>query len=105
MEGIKKDENKYDIGGINFFSDKKKAIEEMVRVAKPGTKIVIGDESERGAKFYEWTLPGFSRSFKDKRVPVTAPVGCVPAEMQDLQVLPAWRGWFYCLEFRKPGTH
>lgn len=94
----------FHVGGINFFSDKKKAIEEMVRVAKPGTKIVIVDENERGAKFYDWTLPGFSRSFKDKRPRITAPVDCVPAGMLDVQVLPAWRGWFYCLEFRKPGS-
>lgn len=31
-------------GGINFFSKKKKAIDEMVRVAKPGAKMVLGDE-------------------------------------------------------------
>ncbi len=31
-------------GAINFFSNKRKAISEMVRVAKPGAKIVIGDE-------------------------------------------------------------
>lgn len=33
------------VGGINFFSDKKRAIEEMIRVAKPGTKIMIADET------------------------------------------------------------
>lgn len=31
-------------GGINEFGDKKTSIEEMMRVAKPGAKIVIGDE-------------------------------------------------------------
>lgn len=31
-------------GGINEFSEKKQAIDEMVRVAKPGARIVIGDE-------------------------------------------------------------
>ena len=33
----------YHIGGINFFSDKAKAMQEMLRVAKPGTKILISD--------------------------------------------------------------
>ena len=32
------------IGGINFFTGKLKAVEEMIRVARPGTKIVIADE-------------------------------------------------------------
>ena len=31
----------YHIGGINFFNDKAKAMQEMLRVAKPGTKILI----------------------------------------------------------------
>ena len=35
----------YHIGGINFFSDKAKAMQEMLRVAKPGTKIMISDET------------------------------------------------------------
>lgn len=35
----------YHIGGINFFNDKAKAMQEMLRVAKPGTKILIADET------------------------------------------------------------
>ncbi len=89
-------------GGINFFSDKARAIAEMIRVARPGTKIVIGDETERGAKFYEKTLPGFKSSFKQGRTRVQAPVELVPPEMQDVRCEAIWGGWFYCLEFRKP---
>ena len=33
-------------GGINFFNDKAQALREMVRVAKPGTKFVMVDETE-----------------------------------------------------------
>jgi ubiquinone/menaquinone biosynthesis C-methylase UbiE len=40
-------------GGINFFNDKKKAVMEMFRVAKPGAKIVIGDETIPFVKTYE----------------------------------------------------
>src|SRR6202035_247553 len=36
----------FHVGGINFFSDPKRAIREMIWVAKPGTKIVISDETE-----------------------------------------------------------
>ena len=90
-------------GGINFFSEKRRAIEEMIRVARPGTKIVIGDETEKGAKFYEKTLPGFKSSFKEGRASVTAPVDLVPAGMLDVRCEAIWGGWFYCLEFRKPG--
>jgi ubiquinone/menaquinone biosynthesis C-methylase UbiE/uncharacterized protein YbaR (Trm112 family) len=93
----------FHIGGINFFNDKAKAIAEMIRVAKPGTRIVICDENERGARAYERTLPGFKRSFQGNRQAVTAPVDAVPPGMQEVRVFDVWKGWMYCLEFRKPG--
>ena len=94
----------FHIGGINFFNDKAKAIAEMIRVAKPGTRIVLCDENERGARAYERTLPGFKRSFRGGRQAVTAPVDAVPPGMQEVRVFDVWKGWMYCLEFRKPGV-
>jgi ubiquinone/menaquinone biosynthesis C-methylase UbiE len=35
----------FHFGGLNTFGDKKKALAEMVRVVKPGGKIVVGDEN------------------------------------------------------------
>ena len=90
------------MGGINFFNDKKKAIQEMIRVVRPGARILIGDENERGARGYEHTIPGFKQSFKGQRAAVTPPVDLVPPEMQEIRLFEAWKGWFYCLEFRKP---
>lgn len=92
------------VGGINFFNDRKKAIEEMIRVAKPGTRIVIVDEVERGAKVYEWTLPGFLRGFEGPRPEVVAPIDLVPPEMEEIRFDKAWKGWFYLIEFRKPAA-
>ena len=92
----------FHIGGINFFNDKKKAIEEMIRVAQHGAKIIIADEKERGARLYAATIPGFRRIFKGKRETVTAPLEFVPPEMTDVRLTDVWRGWGYCLEFRKP---
>src|ERR1019366_2973948 len=37
----------FHVGGINFFSDPARAIKEMIWVARPGTKIVIVDETEK----------------------------------------------------------
>lgn len=70
-------ESVFHIGEINFFNDKKKASKEMIRVAKPGTRVVIVDETERGARSYERTLPGFNRSFSGKREAISAPVDLV----------------------------
>jgi ubiquinone/menaquinone biosynthesis C-methylase UbiE len=92
----------FHIGGINFFNDKKKAIEEMIRVAKPGTRILIADETERGAQGYEKYLPGFKDSFGGQREAIQPPIDLVPDSMLERRVFDIWKGWFYCLEFRKP---
>jgi ubiquinone/menaquinone biosynthesis C-methylase UbiE len=92
----------FHIGGINFFSDKQKAIREMIRVARPGTKIVIADETEKGARWYE-RFPFFRLLFQERRETVTAPLDLVPHKMEDPRVDLVWRGMGYCLEFRKPG--
>jgi ubiquinone/menaquinone biosynthesis C-methylase UbiE/uncharacterized protein YbaR (Trm112 family) len=93
------------IGGINFFSEKKKAIDEMIRVARPGSKIVIADESERIAQFIA-RIPGFLRPHKGKKVDTSVPVHLVPDTMEGIRVDGIWKrhGQYhgYCLEFRKP---
>jgi uncharacterized protein len=106
-EALPFQENTFDtvfhVGGINFFNDKHKAITEMIRVAKPGAKIIICDETERGARGYEVTLPGFTQSFKEKRETVRPPVDLIPPEMEEIRLDErVWNGWFYCIEFRKP---
>jgi len=96
----------FHIGGINFFSEKKKAIDEMVRVARPGTKIVIADESEQVARTVARFLR-LSRSAQGIKIDTFVPVHLVPEAMKEVRVDGIWRmhGRYhgYCLEFRKPG--
>lgn len=92
----------FHIGGINFFTNQKKAIDEMIRVAKPGSKLIICDENESGAQWYEKFLPGFKAAFNGQRKEIIAPVDSVPASMLDLKLEDIWNGFMYCLEFRKP---
>lgn len=92
----------FHIGGINFFNDKQKAIHEMIRVAKPGTKMIICDENEIGAQWYEKYLPGFKSAFPGKREAIIAPIDLVPASMLEVKLGNIWNGFMYCLEFRKP---
>lgn len=92
----------FHIGGINFFNDQKKAIEEMIRVAKPGSRILICDEKEKGAQAYERFIPGFMKQIGKERDVVVAPLALVPAEMVGVGVFDVWGGWFYCIEFCKP---
>lgn len=95
----------FHIGGINFFSDKKKAIDEMIRVARPGSKIVICDESEKAARFLA-SLLRLSRFNQGRKVDTSVPVHLVPDTMQEIRTEGIWKrhGHYhgYILEFRKP---
>jgi ubiquinone/menaquinone biosynthesis C-methylase UbiE/uncharacterized protein YbaR (Trm112 family) len=92
----------FHVGGINFFNNKKAAIEEMARVARPGARILIADETEKGARGYEKFIPGFKKAFGGKRNPIEPPIDLVPAAMQEARLSDVWKGWLYCIEFRKP---
>jgi ubiquinone/menaquinone biosynthesis C-methylase UbiE/uncharacterized protein YbaR (Trm112 family) len=93
----------FHVGGINFFNDKGKAIAEMIRVAKPGSRILISDEKEKGAQAYERLIPGFTKNVGKEREVVVAPLALIPPEMENLRLFDVWGGWFYCIEFTKPG--
>ena len=98
-------DNVFHIGGINFFSEKKKAIDEMIRVARPGSKIVIADESKRVAQFIA-RLFRLSSSNQGRKVDTSVPVRLVPKTMEQIRVDGIWKrhGQYhgYCLEFRTP---
>ncbi len=74
----------------------------MIRVAKPGTKIVLVDETEKLAKaFYEKT-PFLKRFYKNRKEKILPPIDLVPREMLDIQLSYLWNGRLYCFSFRKP---
>lgn len=95
----------FHVGGINFFNDRKRAIEEMIRVAKPKTKIVIIDETEeRIAKQYRNT-PFIGKYFKEADIDkarTVAPFDLVPKTMNEISVKLLDKGKMYQLSFRTP---
>jgi ubiquinone/menaquinone biosynthesis C-methylase UbiE len=93
----------YHSGGINFFNDRAKAIREMIRVAKPGSCILIADETEKHVKDAYERFPVTGRFFKNRKEAVTVPVDLVPPEMEETHVEVLWGGRFYVITFRKPG--
>lgn len=84
----------FHLGAINLFSDKKKAIDEMIRVAKPGTSIVIADETEKAGRLFNILTGG-----NEKIIP---PVDLIPSQMQDISMDIIWRGYGYVIRFTKP---
>ncbi len=91
----------FHVGGINFFNDQEAAVQEMIRVAKPGSKILIVDETDEGIRQYE-KMPGFGLLVRSERQAAKAPVDLIPPEMMDIDVATVSKGAFYCLTFRKP---
>ena len=94
----------YTCGGFNFFSDRARAIREMIRVAKPGGHLMIEDETEEYVKSTYEKIPFTSSFYKDREAVVTVPVDLVPPEMQDIHVEMLKDGKFYAITFRKPAA-
>ena len=90
----------FHMGGINFFSDPGAALAEMVRVAKPGTRIVVVDETEELARKNEdrWLGGAF---FKNRPRKIAAPVALLPSGMREVEVREIWAGELWVLSFRK----
>jgi len=87
-------------GALNTFADKKRAIQEMHRVAKPGAKIVMCDEGLAPGKektwHGKWILKHDPALYSHK-----PPVDLVPKGVQDLKVYWVWQRTFWVIEFRK----
>lgn len=104
-EDLPFNDNEFDIvfhvGGINFFNDKALAIQEMIRVAKKDSKILIADEtadfiekqykkSNLSKKYFQ----GESFDFKDIET-------AIPSGVKDLKTELMWQNKFYCITFKK----
>ena len=95
----------FHVGGINFFNDRAAAIEEMIRVAKPGSLILIADETEEHVQSSFETAPLIGLFFKNRKEPVAPPVDLVPRAMQEVRLTTLnviGKNRFYVLTFRKP---
>ncbi len=91
----------YQMGGINFFSDQGRAIREMIRVARNGSKIVIMDETEKVARALE-RIPGISAWFRHQHRPIIPPTALVPSGMEQVEHCELYDGQAWYLSFRKP---
>lgn len=91
----------FHIGGINYFNDKQQAIHEMIRVAKPGTKLMIVDETEKCISEIYQKNP-FSKKYYQDTSEAMVPLELVPPTMEDIAVNIVNDGLFYCITFRKP---
>jgi len=88
----------YSFGGLGEFSDIKRSLAEMVRVCKPGARIVVGDES----------IPTWLRETEFAKILVTTnkqflaplPLAEMPVEARDVRLRWVIGGVFYLIDFR-----
>jgi len=104
-EDLPFEDNFFDVvfhcGGINFFNDKQKAISEMIRVAKPGTKLLIVDETDKLVKENYQKNPFIKNDYKNAGK-AKMPVDLIPKEMKDISADLICKGLMYKLTFMKP---
>ncbi|MDT8899746.1 class I SAM-dependent methyltransferase [Anaeroselena agilis] len=84
-------------GGIGVFAEQEKAIREMVRVVKPGGRIVFGDEGVGPwlkSSTYGKILIDNNRYYDDE-----APIRLLPVEARDVAVRWVLGGGFYLMDF------
>lgn len=89
------------VGGINAFNNPAKAIREMIRVARAGSRIVIVDETAKMLESFAW-MPSARKWLEEHRERFSAPIHLVPEGMKEVCARDFAKGNMYCLAFRKP---
>ena len=86
------------VGGINQFDDPAAAVREMLRVARPGARLFIADETKKMVKtFYQKWLP----DYRDMPTEFD-PRDWLPPGVQDAAYEEVARGRIYFLTFTAP---
>jgi ubiquinone/menaquinone biosynthesis C-methylase UbiE len=85
----------FSAGGFNFFNDPGKAVSEMLRIAKCGTKILITDETET------FRLKHTKNEFYNK-ITIKDPRSFLPASCKNVEYKEICNGDLYVLTFIKP---
>jgi len=84
----------FHLGAFNLFSNKIKAIEEMIRVAKAGANIVIADETEKAGRLFNL--------FTGAHEKIVPPIDMIPGNMLNKRLEIIWHGFGYLIKFTKP---
>lgn len=84
----------FSAGGFNFFNDPGKAVAEMLRIAKSGTKILITDETEKVRQKYR-------KNDFYKANEIKNPIDYLPDYCKDIEYKEICHRDLYVLTFRK----
>ncbi|GAB2800161.1 hypothetical protein GCM10027275_52730 [Rhabdobacter roseus] len=87
----------FHFGGINTFSERKKAFEELTRVVRPGGKVVVGDESVAPWMRQQPTYQTLLKANPLFRAEV--PLEDVPANVENFKLHWIFGNAFYAMEY------
>jgi ubiquinone/menaquinone biosynthesis C-methylase UbiE len=91
----------FHVGGINFFTDKQRAINEMIRVAKEDTKLLIADETNDFIE-KQYKKSSFTKKYySDKTFDLSEIEKLIPSSVKEMNTDLLWNRKFYCITFRK----
>ena len=91
----------FHVGGINFFSDKRRALAEMLRVAKPSTRLMIADETQDLIE-QQYQKSVFTRdAYQDRHFDLSEIENALPDGAIERQTHILWDGRFYAMTFGK----
>ncbi len=88
----------FHFGGLNLFTDKKRALAEMARVVRVGGKVVIGDEGV--APWHRQSEYGAILINSNRLYGHTAPMDCVPESAREVCLRWVLGNAFYLIDFR-----
>jgi len=90
------------VGGIVLFNDGQRALQEMIRVAKPGARLLIVDDKEDTPARGEQSNPFNPGDISSPGGAMALPSRLIPHGMKNIEISILDGGNLFCLIFTKP---